>query len=83
PGQVEDRYAEVGQLLTGTRTPEAGIEWFAETAALLGVKGLAWYGLTAAQIPALAEASARSSSSQGNPVRLTPADFEAILTESL
>ncbi|MDR1215001.1 MAG: iron-containing alcohol dehydrogenase [Propionibacteriaceae bacterium] len=83
PRAVEERYAEVGYLLTGRRTPEAGIEWFAQTAALLGVEGLASYGLTEAQIPALAEASARSSSSKGNPVSLTPSDFEAILTESL
>jgi alcohol dehydrogenase class IV len=77
------RFADVGELLTGTPDPETGIAWFEQTARLLGVHGLAPLGLTVPQIPALAEAATRSSSTKGNPALLTAADFEAILHESL
>lgn len=78
-----DRYAEVGELLTGRRDPQAFLDWFAETVALFGVPGLAGHGLTEQGIPAVAEAASRASSTKGNPVRLPVAAFEEILRASL
>lgn len=77
------RYAEVGELLTGERSAQAYLAWFAETAKLLGVGGLASLGLTEASIPGIAEAATRSSSTKGNPVRLPVAAFEQILRAAL
>jgi alcohol dehydrogenase class IV len=83
PAATTDRYADVGYWLTGTRSAEAGIDWFAETAAQLGVTGMATLGLTEDLIPDLALAATRASSSKGNPVALTQPDFEAILRASM
>lgn len=77
------RYAEVGELLTGRRAPEAFLEWIGETAAELGVPGLAGLGLTADDVPGVALAASRASSTKGNPVRLPVAAFEEILRASM
>jgi len=76
---VIDRYAEVGELLTGQREPSAFTEWFAETAADLGVRGLAELGLTEEGIDEVSRAAANASSTKGNPVRVTPTDLAGIL----
>lgn len=77
------RYAEVGELLTGERSAEAFLAWFAETTDLLGIGGLASLGLTEAEIPAIAEAASRASSTKGNPVRLPVTTFEQIVRAAL
>lgn len=77
------RYAEVGELLTGERSAEAYLAWFAETVSLLGVGGLASLGLTEADIPQIAEAASQASSTRGNPVRLPIAAFEQIVRAAL
>jgi len=77
------RYAEVGELLTGERSVEAYLAWFAETVTLLGVPGLAAHGLTEADLPGIAEAASRASSTKGNPVRLPVATFEQIVRAAL
>ncbi len=78
-----DRYAEVGELLTGTRDAEAYLEWFAETTSLLGVSGLAALGLRDDQVDAIALAASEASSTKGNPVRLPVGTFADILRASL
>ena len=77
------RYAEVGELLTGERSAEAYLDWFAETAAMLGIEGLATLGLTDADVPQLAEAAGRASSTKGNPVRLPLDALEQVLREAM
>ncbi len=77
------RYAEVGELLTGERSAEAYLAWFAETVSLLGVGGLASLGLGEADISEIAEAASRASSTKGNPVRLRVATFEQIVRDAL
>lgn len=77
------RYAEIGDLLVGVRDPEAGLDWFAETAAELGVPGLAALGLREDQVPAVAHAAGRASSTKGNPITLTVAQLTDILQESM
>ncbi len=77
------RYAEVGELLTGERSAEAYLDWFAETAAMLGIKGLATLGLAEADLPQLADAAGRASSTKGNPVRLPLDALEQVLREAM
>ena len=77
------RYAEVGELLTGRRDPRAFLDWWGETAAELGVPGLAALGMDADGIDEVAEAATRSSSTKGNPVPVTAADLADILRHSL
>lgn len=77
------RYAEVGELLTGRREAGAFLDWWAQTAAELGVPGLASLGLDEADIGLVAEAASKASSTKGNPVPMTTADLAGILRRSL
>jgi alcohol dehydrogenase class IV len=77
------RYAEVGELLTGRRDPRAFLDWWAQTAAELGVPGLASLGLDSDGIEPVAEAASKASSTKGNPVAMTTAGLAAILRSSL
>jgi alcohol dehydrogenase class IV len=86
PGSpVLDRYAEVARLLT--RQPGAsirdGLAWIRETLALLGVPGLAAFGLGPDGADDIAAKAMTSSSMQGNPVSLSHGDLTAVLLEAL
>jgi alcohol dehydrogenase class IV len=80
-----DRYAEAAQLLTGK--PGASVEdalaWIGETLTLLGVPGLAAFGLGSGQAGDIAAAAMTSSSMQGNPVPLSQGQLEAVFLEAL
>jgi alcohol dehydrogenase class IV len=82
---VMDRYAEITKILTGN--PKAslvdGVNWLHALCSDLHIPGLASYGLTVADFPVVIPAAARASSMQGNPVRLTEAEMEAILLQAL
>lgn len=79
------RYDEVARLLTGdaSATADDGVAWIAELCELLGVPGLAAYGLSEVDFDDVIGKSARASSMQGNPVTLTPDDMRAILQRAL
>jgi alcohol dehydrogenase class IV len=86
PGSpVLDRYTEVARLLT--RQPGAsirdGLAWIRETVALLGVPGLAAFGLGPDGADDIAAKAMTSSSMQGNPVSLSHGDLTAVLLEAL
>ena len=86
PGSpVLDRYAEAARLLT--RQPGAsirdGLAWIRETLTLLGVPGLAAFGLGPDNADDIAAKAMTSSSMQGNPVSLSHADLKAVLLEAL
>jgi alcohol dehydrogenase class IV len=80
-----DRYAEAAQLLT--RKPGASIEdgltWIGQTLTLLGVPGLAAFGLGPGQAGDIAAKAAGSSSMQGNPVPLSRGQLETVFLEAL
>ena len=80
-----DRYAEVAQLLTGMpgASVEDGLAWIGETLTLLGVPGLAAFGLGPGQAGDIAAKAAGSSSMQGNPVPLSQGQLETVLLEAL
>ena len=75
------RYAEVAGLLTGRdgAAVEDAVDWLRETVAALDVPPLGAVGLRPAQHAEVAEKAARSSSMQGNPVRLTEEELVAVL----
>lgn len=75
------RYAEVARLLTGRddAVVDDAVSWLRETVAALDVPTLTAMGLQPAQHREVAEKSARSSSMQGNPVRLNEDELHAIL----
>jgi alcohol dehydrogenase class IV len=86
PGSpVLDRYAEVARLLTGRpgASIQDGLAWIRETLALLGVPGLAAFGLGPGNADDIAAKAMTSSSMQGNPVALNHGDLTAILLEAL
>jgi len=78
------RYAEVARLLTGQDASiVAGIAWVRALCSDLGIPPLGRYGLTAAELPALAAEAQRASSMRGNPIVLTDEELTAALTEAL
>ena len=86
PGSsVLDRYAEAAQLLTGRpgASVEDGLAWIGETLTLLGVPGLAAFGLGPGQADDIAAKAAVSSSMQGNPVPLSRDVLKAVVLQAL
>ena len=80
-----DRYAEVARLLTGKpgASVQDGLAWIGETIALLGVPGLAAFGLGPGQADDIAAKAMTSSSMQGNPVPLSHGELIAVFLEAL
>src|SRR6266516_2974749 len=60
-----------------------GLAWIGETLTLLGVPGLAAFGLGAEQADAIAAAALASSSMRGNPVPLNQDQLAAVFLEAL
>ena len=86
PGSpVLNRYAEVGRLLTGDAgaSIQDGLAWIRETLTLLGVPGLAGFGLGREDADDIAAKALTSSSMQGNPVALSQGQLKAVLLEAL
>jgi alcohol dehydrogenase class IV len=86
PGSpVLDRYAEGAQLLTGEpgASVEDGLAWIGETVSLLGVPGLAAFGLGPGEADGIAAKAATSSSMQGNPVPLSHDELKAVVLQAL
>lgn len=79
------RYQRVASVLTGrsSATIEDGIAFVTELAQELAVPGLAAYGMTAADIPSIAEKAAQASSMKGNPITLSPEELSEILARAL
>jgi len=79
------RFREVARILTSDpgATIEDGLEWISSLCAALRIPPLRSYGLTAADFPLLMRNAAKASSMQGNPIRLTEREMEAILLQAL
>jgi alcohol dehydrogenase class IV len=80
-----DRYAEAARLLTGQpgASVDDGLAWIRRTLGLLGVPGLAAFGLGPGQASDIAAKAATSSSMQGNPVPLSPDELAAVVRQAL
>jgi alcohol dehydrogenase class IV len=80
-----DRYAEVARLLTGQggASVDDGLAWINQTLGLLGVPGLAAFGLGPGQAGDIAAKAATSSSMQGNPVPLSRDELADVVRRAL
>jgi alcohol dehydrogenase class IV len=78
---VLDRYTEAARSLTGNRAAsiEDGLAWLRETITMLGIPGLAAFGIGPQDADDVAAKAASSSSMQGNPVTLSHDDLRAIV----
>jgi len=76
---------EVAVLLTGAgdAEPEDGIAWLRDLTTALSIPSLASYGLAEADMPLLVAAAQHASSMRGNPVELTDAEVEEMISRSL
>jgi len=79
------RYDEVARLLTGSpqATAADGVRWIAELCHKLEIPRLRTYGVSAGDIPVLAEKAAKASSMKGNPIPLTPAELGEIIARAI
>jgi alcohol dehydrogenase class IV len=79
------RYDEVAQILTGDQRARAGdgLAWIRDLERRLGMPPLGSYGLKREHFPTLIENAARSSSMQGNPIKLTSDEMQEILEKAL
>jgi alcohol dehydrogenase class IV len=80
-----ERYDRVARLLTGRNDARAndGVEWIRALCAELKVPALRAWGITEADLPAVAEKAARASSMQANPLPLTQEELLAVVTAAL
>jgi alcohol dehydrogenase class IV len=76
-----ERATEAARLLTGrgNATVRDGVEWLAALTADLRVPGLAAWGISDADVPAIVEQAAQSSSMKGNPIGLTAEELGEIV----
>jgi alcohol dehydrogenase class IV len=79
------RFQEVAAWLTGQAdaAAEDGIAWIADLCHALHIPGLAHYGMTAADVPALVARANAASSMRGNPIALTDDELAQIAERSL
>ena len=82
---AEARYDELGPLLTGRSTAKAAeaIEFVRALCCDLAVPTLSQLGLTAADIPRIADMARASSSIKGNPIELAPDELAEVLARAL
>ncbi|MBX3065378.1 MAG: iron-containing alcohol dehydrogenase [Anaerolineae bacterium] len=79
------RYAEIARLITGrdSAAPEDCLSWLTDMAAELDIPRLRELGVQESDFPLIIEKSAVSSSMQGNPIKLTMAEMQEILSLAL
>jgi alcohol dehydrogenase class IV len=79
------RFDELGQLLTGAADAGAAqaVDWVRELCAALRVPGLAAYGMSERDVPALVSKAKAASSMRGNPLALNDAELAQIASAAL
>ena len=77
-----ERYDEIAKWLTGDMEAGAqnGVEWIRDLCRSLKIPPLSKYGLQKSDFPILVEKAQRASSMKGNPINLTSAEINAILS---
>ncbi|MFM8323115.1 MAG: iron-containing alcohol dehydrogenase [Chloroflexota bacterium] len=79
------RYGELAELLTDAPPDQPGrlVDWLSGLVEDLHIPRLARYGVQPGDFAEIVEKSARASSMQGNPLRLSPEELTAILAGAL
>ena len=77
------RYADAGELVTGTHGVAALVAWLEETNELVGIPGLGALGLDADRVDEAADKGRVASSMKGNPLDLSDDELREVLTASL
>lgn len=79
------RFDELGRMLTGDPLARAedAVRWAEDVAHELAIPGLGTYGMTRADLVAIAERGERASSMKGNPIVLSRGELVAILDRAL
>lgn len=79
------RMARVAQILLDdpSATADAAVGWLETLVSDLQIPALSEFGLSEAELPDLVVKAQRSSSMQGNPLTLTPAELHAIAQQAL
>lgn len=80
-----ERYDEIGVILSGEWDVDAGdaVAWALALSKDLKLPGLASYGITEQDLPAIVEKAAQASSMKGNPIPLTSVELRGILERAL
>jgi alcohol dehydrogenase class IV len=80
-----ERYSAIARLLTGRSeaSAEDGIDWVRALSAELGIPELRAWGVTDADLPGVAEKTAKASSMQANPLPLTEEELIAVVRAAL
>ena len=73
------KYTEIGVMLAGRASADAGVAQVFQLTAALQIPKLSEYGITADDLPAIVEKSFHSSSMKGNPLSLTSEELEETL----
>lgn len=84
-GQALQRYLEVASLLTGHNDIDVmdGAGWVSRLATAINIPPLAEFGVRREDFPSIIEKSQRASSMKGNPIPLTDAELEWVLSSAL
>jgi alcohol dehydrogenase class IV len=79
------RFDEIARLLTGSASARAddGVTWVSALCAQLNIAPLGRHGITTADVPAVCEKAALSSSMKSNPLPLSPPELEEMLSRAL
>lgn len=79
------RFKEIAQWVTGSEKAEIkdGVKWISDLAKSMQIPGLAEFGISKDDFPEIIEKAENSSSMKGNPIDLTKADMERILSMSM
>jgi alcohol dehydrogenase class IV len=77
------RYAAVATLSTGDADTAGLVRWLEELRDDLEIPGLGTYGVRRADVPALADAASRASSTRGNPIGLTDQELREVIERAL
>jgi alcohol dehydrogenase class IV len=77
-----ERYATIARLLTGRdeASAEDGIDWVHALCSELNVPSLRAWGINEADLPGVIEEASRASSMRANPLTLTGAELQAMVT---
>jgi alcohol dehydrogenase class IV len=84
-GPALKKYHEVAQILTGSSNASLNdaIQWISDCCMSMMVPGLADFGISESDLPAIIEKARCASSMKGNPVELTVGELADILSKSL